>query len=267
MDNSIEIKMPKWIWIIFIIAMPGSVLFLFELLYEMTYLTWTKGLQMIGFSLMHAYTFWYLYFILSFFTLLVWIFIISFWCLKHRRLFKFTKKILLAFFTSVLILILICLPERFYQRITIRLLGNSAYNNEFFINAAGFGDIRSMKFYLNRGVDINCETKYGNTALMTASLNNHKEIVEYLISKSADPNKSDHLKSTALNDAVSEGNFEIAKLLVDNGANIISLRRLLRDDSIKLLTGNFYSRQLKDEYKKRDSLLILFLKDFDLKSK
>jgi hypothetical protein len=261
MQENTETKVPKWIWILFIVAIPGSIGLAFELIYEMTYLTWLKGPQMIGFSLMHAYTGFYIYFVLSLFALFAWILIVLFWSLKNIRSLRLSKKFILTILTAVITVILIFLPEGIYQRNTICLFGNSVYNHQFFIQAAGSGDFRSTRFYLKRDVDINCVTEDGTTALMAAAWNNQRKIVEFLISKGADLNKTANSQATALDRAVTEGHFELGRLLVDKGADLKSVRRFLRNDSIRYLTKSYLSRELISEYKRRDSLIILFIND------
>jgi len=68
------------------------------------------------------------------------------------------------------------------------------------------------------GADVNFDTDYGN-ALMAAVKNNHSEIVEILLTNSADPNESDLRGKTPLLIAVLNENIDIIELLMKTGAD------------------------------------------------
>jgi ankyrin repeat protein len=60
---------------------------------------------------------------------------------------------------------------------------------------------------------------FGETLLHYAARYGRIDIVEYLISKGADPNATDGARNTPLHDAVGSGNIQIIKLLLDSGAD------------------------------------------------
>ncbi|MBV9107646.1 MAG: ankyrin repeat domain-containing protein [Verrucomicrobia bacterium] len=113
--------------------------------------------------------------------------------------------------------------------------------------AAKNGRIEVVKKLLDQKVDVNAVGKQGVTALMLAAQNNQVEIVKLLLKKNADPNVEDQTGWSALMKAVYQGNTdcvaalaarsrqevnrglliaaltghkEIAKILLDNGAEI-----------------------------------------------
>ena len=65
----------------------------------------------------------------------------------------------------------------------------------------------------------NVKDKYVETALMWASKEGHKEVVELLIEKGADVNARDNAGWTALMDASYNGHKEIVELLLEKGAD------------------------------------------------
>jgi ankyrin repeat protein len=68
--------------------------------------------------------------------------------------------------------------------------------------------------------DVNDKDKYGATALIDASLQGQKEIVELLILEGADLNARDNQGNTALMNAALRGHIEIVELLITNGADV-----------------------------------------------
>jgi ankyrin repeat protein/predicted nucleotidyltransferase len=71
-----------------------------------------------------------------------------------------------------------------------------------------------------RNVDINQADKNGSTALLVATYNGHKEIVELLLEKGADIEAKSNKGNTALLFAAFNGHKEIVELLLEKGADI-----------------------------------------------
>ena len=68
--------------------------------------------------------------------------------------------------------------------------------------------------------DSNAKKKYGVTALIDASFEGQKDIVELLILERADLNAQDIQGDTALMNAAIKGHIEIVELLISNGADV-----------------------------------------------
>lgn len=79
-------------------------------------------------------------------------------------------------------------------------------------------DVKEVKELLENGVNVNARSNNGNTALILAAVNGHKEIVELLIDKGADVNVKNKYERTALAMAIKEGHKDIADILTKNGA-------------------------------------------------
>lgn len=100
-----------------------------------------------------------------------------------------------------------------------------------------------VKELVEDGVDVNYRRyRKDDTALILASHNGHKDIVEYLLEKGADVNIRGEDNQTALVCALSEKHYEIAKILIDNDANanlvtsiIIPLRVAIHADQKELV--------------------------------
>jgi ankyrin repeat protein len=83
------------------------------------------------------------------------------------------------------------------------------------------GDLRAVKEQLANGVDINAgDSEFGVTALSWAALLGDTEIAKFLIEKGADVNAKSRDGSTPLHSAAFLGRAEIAELLIQKGADV-----------------------------------------------
>lgn len=110
--------------------------------------------------------------------------------------------------------------------------------------AAENGDLKMVKNLIQQGADITRTTKDGWTSLMIATYYGHINIVKYLIQMSdlKENNESDYAKSfrnvangngyNALDIALLQSDYKIARILIDNGqyaiANTSQKRNCLR---------------------------------------
>jgi Ankyrin repeats (3 copies) len=260
-DNQRTKLIPKWIWIVLVISFPGSLLFLSRMVYEMTYLTWSNGPQMVGFSLIHNNQILFFYFTLSLLILIVGLIISAVLLIFRYKKLKRSRAFFTLFVSSAIIVILFFVPYGFYQMITIRILGGGNHSVETFIYFAATGDRNMTNFFLKRGININSQDSYGRTALMSATVSNEKHLVELLIKQGADVNLYDNSNSCALRDAVSTGNIEIAKILINQGADLQNLKRMLWADSIIYRSKNPIDQANFNDFKNRDKIITILLKE------
>jgi ankyrin repeat protein len=89
--------------------------------------------------------------------------------------------------------------------------------------------IKQMKENLSF-LDINCVTALNQSALMLAIANNHKELVDYLITLDSDLNIEDKLGENALSHAIRQKNTFLVQRLYKKGCKISkSLNKATRD--------------------------------------
>ena len=88
-----------------------------------------------------------------------------------------------------------------------------------FFDAAGAGDIATIRTMLENGTDVNAkDDTFGHTALIVASRMGRSEVVELLLAKGADSNVADNYGQTALHWARKKNFQEVVDLLQKAGA-------------------------------------------------
>ena len=80
--------------------------------------------------------------------------------------------------------------------------------------AASEGKIGSIRFLLDKRVDINCQDSYGCTPLIIAAQHNQATCVAFLSKNGADMTLYDHNGDNALHWAAYTGQMEVVGLLV-----------------------------------------------------
>jgi ankyrin repeat protein len=95
------------------------------------------------------------------------------------------------------------------------------YEKERLHRAASAGDIEEMKSLLEEGLPINAFDDLNRTPLHYAAIGGHIEAVRYLIDVGADVNAHDEerIGETPLGQVAANCAFEMAKILVDAGAD------------------------------------------------
>ncbi len=88
-----------------------------------------------------------------------------------------------------------------------------AKQQDDFINAAGSGDLKSIRACIKAGVNIDAKNKYGFTALMYGTYYNHPDIVRVLLENGANLNARDSYGRTALDLAEKSGYNNIVGIL------------------------------------------------------
>lgn len=89
------------------------------------------------------------------------------------------------------------------------------------IVAAHEGDMETVKYLMDIGVNVNTKSKNGGlTALMAATMNSNKKIMGLLLERGADVNVKTEDGYTALMMASNQGDIDIVKLLLNKGADV-----------------------------------------------
>ncbi len=88
-----------------------------------------------------------------------------------------------------------------------------------FLKTAEKGDVKAIKDFLDKGIDINAKDNDGWTALMYAAIG-HKDIAELLLAHRANVNAKDNKGNTALWFAAEKGRKEIVEMLLKASADV-----------------------------------------------
>jgi len=90
--------------------------------------------------------------------------------------------------------------------------------------AAEGGSVEAVKYFHGKGQSLNCKNKFGLTPLIASLMAGKTETAVYLINNGAEIdciyNEAPHGRFTPLKAAITGGDFEIIKLLIDKGANL-----------------------------------------------
>ena len=88
------------------------------------------------------------------------------------------------------------------------------------ITAAREGQFEAVKDMMKSGVDIDCELKYGSSALMIAASRGHDEIVRLMASAGAKVNRRNKFGISPLSEAAERGHHKVLRTLVEFGADV-----------------------------------------------
>ncbi len=89
-----------------------------------------------------------------------------------------------------------------------------------FIAAATKGDIKAVKDFLDKGINVNAQDVSDYTALIIAAAHGDKDIVKMLLASGADVNAHDKYGLTSLHWAAEKGHKEIVEMLLKAGADV-----------------------------------------------
>jgi uncharacterized protein len=87
------------------------------------------------------------------------------------------------------------------------------------------GHLGRIERLLGRGVDVNCQVKFGQTPLFEAALAGQLEAVRFLLNHGADPRILSNDGAGPLFFACVRGYLEIVDLLIEHGADVNASRR------------------------------------------
>ena len=86
--------------------------------------------------------------------------------------------------------------------------------------AASLGCSQTIGLLLDRGCDVDAQSRYGDTVLITSIRNNNLETARQLLSREADVNKLDENGYTALLFAVRRADLDLVQILIEKGCNM-----------------------------------------------
>jgi ankyrin repeat protein len=87
------------------------------------------------------------------------------------------------------------------------------------VAAAAHGNVNTLRYLLDKGADVQAQTKDGEDALMRASLSGDAEMVRVLLDRGADPKRADKAGFTALENATTFPDSVRVKMLLETGSD------------------------------------------------
>ena len=183
-NNSQQLSVPFriWGWLAFVGAFPLVLRFA----YEQTVMTWDRGLQMVGWTLIHTYG--GLFVLGIFVVMLLHIWLLAFVALWVRRLIR-KECVPFRAWTQFAVLgcaiALFYIPYDFWQFMTVELAGPGQRAAGQLTAAAAQNQKYLVKAFLRNGLAIDSLGKDGRTALGQACLAGQVEMAHYLASKGA----------------------------------------------------------------------------------
>jgi Ankyrin repeats (many copies) len=186
----------------------STFLLMVRLVWEQTFLTWERGLQMVGFSLMHSPL--GIVAVLSFFGGAMW-FVVTLGTMLYRKsvggVRTATSLVLFALSFGLLSCSYGFWLRNFAEKLTV------TQQKDAFFHGVYTNDPTTTEAFVRRGVDINFQTSNG-AGLHGAAENGYLEVVSKLIALGADVNLLDGQGKTPL---------DRAKLAKTNGSAMHSL--------------------------------------------
>ena len=104
--------LPKGVQLIWLCFAPAAMLFAARIAWEKTILTWERGPQMVGFSMIHIHPIFSIFGALCCFSIMLWLFPSAVYMFMRRR--KMSLLDGLMFISSLLIAVAMILPDTFF---------------------------------------------------------------------------------------------------------------------------------------------------------
>lgn len=93
-------------------------------------------------------------------------------------------------------------------------------DQKLLITAAREGQLEVIKDLMKKGLDVDCELKYGSSALMIAASRGHCDIVRVIASAGGKVNRRNKFGISPLSEAAERGHHQVLRTLVEFGADV-----------------------------------------------
>jgi len=187
-----------------------------RLIWEMTWLTWREGPQMVGFSLAHGYGGVLLLFPP---VLVFWICIVAgtvfLWKCRHQVVASQTWVFLIVACSAIGTL---SLPQSLWNFIFAGRLASSQHAADLLVSVAADGEKRTIRALIDDGVPVNSTNYEGDTALHAAASTCRPSIMTFLLEKGADINATNLYGDSPLQRASERHCFSGVTLLEQHSA-------------------------------------------------
>ena len=214
------VRVRWWLLAIGFVPLIGTALLAGRLIWEQTVWTWERGPQMVGFSLAHGSgAVLLLAPLLLAFWLAVALTLIVVNLFKKRKTDAMTWT---AFALAILLFGLLSVPSGTWQRLFIRQVASSPRAGDLLIYAAYDSDFRLVKVMLSHGVSISAtDHSEWRTVLHASAVAGDLRTMRFLVSRGADVNALDRSGDSPAELAASNGHQECVTFLQERGGKKI----------------------------------------------
>jgi hypothetical protein len=159
----------------------GAALLASRIVYESTFLTWQRGLQMVGFSVMHSSV--GMIGLLALLLAMLWAIVVAV-VAAYRRAWPSRGQILLIVIVA-LSFGLLRIPYGYWKLLTVKICGVERVTPGWLTYAAAKGEKRLLQHLIANGFDINTRNGGGDSLLTIAKRTGHTSLSEWLIAHGA----------------------------------------------------------------------------------
>ena len=201
-----------------------------RLIWEQTALTWRSGLQMVGFSLAHAYPQYLLPIPGLFLWVLILIGTVVFAVVRRRRI---PTSLWIELAAAGLVVAVGMIPYETWQLWFADRIATAPQPGQFMTAAGCSGNQRLIEALVAHGVRIDERDRSGNTALHTAAVCNRVDLIDYLLQQSVPIDAVNRYGDSALERAYERPGNATAKVLEAHGARRIRGTPEQRDKAVQ----------------------------------
>jgi ankyrin repeat protein len=205
------------------VMIAGSALVVARLVWEMTYLTWREGEQMVGFQIAHVFPFVYIFWLGAG----VWALLAAGAFVIRMRRISLPDTILLA--VLVASFLPLAIPYKTWRRSIPHLFGPPPATPMRMFSAVWQDDLSVVVDIGRRGVSLNTQDDMGCSLLYRAAEAGRLDVIRYLLSNGQDINLRTCNGDTALHGAAHyDSTGSIVNYLLEVGADttVRNLQRL-----------------------------------------
>lgn len=209
--------LPRWLIGAGVPLVVAVTAFAIRLVWEQTILSWNRGPQMVGFSLMHGGL--GVFFVVVSIVAAAWLILM----LGYMAIRRSAGGLLggAAAAVCAISLVAILVPYSWWQATFASRLVQGPFAAEFLSMSAAGGHERVAEALLENGAQVNARTHEGSTALHAAAGSGQMPLVKLLIASGADINAVNRYGDSPLARAESGGHAEVAEFLRKQGAQLI----------------------------------------------
>lgn len=234
--KSTAARAPLWLVVWGYFCVVGSALFTAHEIWEETYWTWRDGPHILAWSTLYSRRFFLFPCLVMLWPWLVVALVAMLHNLANRR--RVSRTLCATFVAGAAVVAIESLPYSLWQCWFVERLAHGPHAGEFLLFAVDGGDLDTVKAFLARGVGIDNRDCEGKSALHLAAARGHTEVLNYLLSRSADLNAVDRFGDSPLETAAVAKQNQAVQLLEIRGA-----KRIRGDDEHRRKADNDILRE------------------------